>query len=248
MLCFAGSAIDYDVTLVIGASLIFNQFLAIIKKKIIYFFRSWIVLLLQNIISVTFLIIGMMAVKSFRSQSALPPLDISLATYEKSYTVLERRINDTGNPLAGKIADEYRQIVESAPGASHLLLTDESVETFLMSLGRSMLFTVDSFYLTAASITNRLNDTDSILAWFNNQPLHTAPLTLNLVHNAMARAALGSDHSISVINNPLPFTAQTRRVMLAAEGSLGFQLATNLSFAMSFVAAFYVLFYIKVRR
>lgn len=86
-----------------------------------------------------------------------------------------------------------------------------------------------------------------ITAWFNNQPLHAPPLSVNLVHNAVIRAHLGEDFSIDVTNAPLPFTADTRSLMVQLGMNLGFQLAINIAFAMSFVAAFYVMPYVKER-
>lgn len=148
-----------------------------------------------------------------------------------------------------RIVKEYENIIESAPGHSVLISTEQSISNYLLGIARALQVTVDSFYLAAATIATDVNGTNTIIAWFNNQPLHTAPLALNLVHNAALKAILGSDHNIRVINHPLPFTSESKREMLAFEASnnTGFQLATNLTFAMAFVAAFYVLFYIKVR-
>lgn len=105
-----------------------------------------------------------------------------------------------------------------------------------------MLVRVNSRYLAGATI----RDAMSVVAYFNNQPLHTAPLSLSLVHNAVIRAHLGSDHSITVFNKPLPYTVHSRMKLLQLGGSMGFQLAVNVGFAMAFVASFYVLSYIKV--
>lgn len=70
---------------------------------------------------------------------------------------------------------------------------------------------------------------------------------MNMVHNAMIKAKFGSDHSISVTNWPLPFRVESRlSFLLGAGNNMGFQLATNISFAMAFVSGFYVMFYIKV--
>lgn len=112
-------------------------------------------------------------------------------------------------------------------------------------MAKTILVRLNSQYLTAATVGNYDNDT--IIAWFNNQPFHTAPLTMNLAHNAVARAMLGADHSIRVINSPIPFTFDSRMTMLSAGNNMGFQLATNVGFAMAFVSAFYVMSYIKVR-
>lgn len=76
--------------------------------------------------------------------------------------------------------------------------------------------------------------------------MHAAPLSINLVHNAMLRSYVGSNYSISVINKPLPFTFESRMLLLGDLNNIGFQLATNMSFAMAFVSALYIMFYIKV--
>lgn len=105
-----------------------------------------------------------------------------------------------------------------------------------------MLVRLNAQYLVGATIV----DDNMITAWFNNQPYHTAPLTISMVHNAVIRAHLGSDHEIIVKNSPMPFTPDTRLEMIQIGGSMGFQLAVNVGFAMAFVAAFYVLPYIRV--
>lgn len=112
-----------------------------------------------------------------------------------------------------------------------------------MELARSILVRVNSQYIAGATIRNP----QQIIAHFNNQPFHAAPLSLSLVHNAVIRTHLGVDHSITVFNQPLPYSADSRMHMLQFGGLMGFQLAVNVGFAMAFVASFYVLSYIKVR-
>lgn len=119
---------------------------------------------------------------------------------------------------------------------------DENFDNYILRLARSMLVRVNSRYLAGASIRDPLQ----IIAYFNNQPMHTAPLSLSLVHNAVLRAHLGDDHSITVFNKPLPYSASSKMKLLQLGGTMGFQLAVNVGFAMAFVASFYVLSYIKV--
>lgn len=117
------------------------------------------------------------------------------------------------------------------------------IEDYFLNLAKTILVRLNSQYLMGATITG----IDTITAWFNNQPYHAAPLTINAVHNAVIRAHLGSDHTITIVNSPLPYTADTRLEMINIGGTMGFQLAINIGFAMSFVAAFYALSYIKER-
>lgn len=53
-----------------------------------------------------------------------------------------------------------------------------------------------------AGVSFNGSNENTIIAWFNGHPLHTAPLTLNLVHNAIVKAMIGADHSIELYNHP----------------------------------------------
>lgn len=121
-----------------------------------------------------------------------------------------------------------------------------NMSDYILMLSETMLTRINSQYMAAATLS--LDDVAQpiITVWFNNQPHHTAPLTLNLAHNALIRAIIGNDVSINVTNQPYIFTPDSRIEMLQAGNNMGFQLAGNTGFAMAFVSAFYVLFYIKV--
>lgn len=130
---------------------------------------------------------------------------------------------------------------------SKIALVDETsldIQLYFLILARTIFVRLNSEYMAGASLGRFANDT--IIAWFNSLPHHTAPLAMNLAHNAIVRAMIGPDHSIRLINDPLPFTTGSRIEMLSTGSNMGFQLATNVGFAMAFVSAFYVIFYIKV--
>lgn len=86
-----------------------------------------------------------------------------------------------------------------------------------------------------------------VVAWFNGYPYHSQPLSLNLVHNAIIRSRLGTNYSIHISNYPLPFKVESAAGLLTGPNNMGFLLATNIPFAMAFLSAFYVVFYIKER-
>lgn len=92
-----------------------------------------------------------------------------------------------------------------------------------------------------------LNNDSRIIAWFNDQPFHTSALSLNLLHNAMVKSKLGPEHSIHVINHPLPFQIEASTGLSITLNSIGFELASFLPFVMAFVSSFYVIFYVKER-
>lgn len=63
-------------------------------------------------------------------------------------------------------------------------------------------------YVVGASFIGSNNP--KVIAWFNNQPYHALPLTLNLIYNAILKGINGSEYGIEVQNEPLPFTQETK--------------------------------------
>lgn len=229
-----------DIPLLSGATLVQNQIIAMFKKKYLQTIRSWLLLLLQILIPVIFLIITILAGRERAIFNDLPPMLVTLDSYEEPVTVLQTNSSAEPTEFAYRIAAEYQNMSLSLNTVLNVISTD--MEEHILEKYSDTYARVNSRYIAGASITNDTN----ITAWFNNQPYHGAPLTVNLVHNAVIRARLGADYSIHVTNAPLPFATKSRFEMLQTGGSMGFQLAINTAFAMAFVAAFYMLAYIKV--
>lgn len=138
---------------------------------------------------------------------------------------------------------QYRQNIESQGTDNQLDVINTDIEQHYLELAKTMLVRLNDRYLAGLSL---VNDTQ-IVAWFNNQPLHTTALSLTLIHNAMIKSTLGTDYSVHVTNFPLPFRIESTISLLMMAQNMGFQLATNISFAMAFVSSFYIMFYIKER-
>lgn len=146
-----------------------------------------------------------------------------------------------------RIIDEYEAYVPVDPTRSSLVtLTVDFLTYMIFGLHNSSHYEVDSKYFAAVSFA----EDSTIIAWFNNEAYHTAPLSLNLVHNAVVRAILGDSHSIRVINKPLPFKANSSTGLdfKASDEFVALELSVNIGMAMVFVSAFYVIFYIKVQK
>lgn len=63
---------------------------------------------------------------------------------------------------------------------------------------------VNSYYMVATSVTKK-----NITAWFNNQAFHTAPLSVNLIYNAILKTFC-ANCSISVSNHPMPLSSDAK--------------------------------------
>ncbi|XP_058065569.1 phospholipid-transporting ATPase ABCA3-like [Anopheles bellator] len=229
---------DSDLKLLSGFPLLRNQLWAMLLKKAIATRRAWIAMLVQIFIPIFFVIMTVVIARSTPDNLSLPPLTISFDSYTTTETVLEGTATDAASL---GVIQAYQQLFEGA-GSDRTLRTisDPMVDYILRRYGEN-LPQVNNQLMIAASITPT-NHT----VWFNAQAYHTAPLALNTFYNAMLRSVC-AQCSLLLTNHPLPFRPETRFTQLQAGNNMGFQLAFNTGFAMAFVAALYIMFYIKER-
>ncbi|XP_055683327.1 phospholipid-transporting ATPase ABCA3 isoform X3 [Lutzomyia longipalpis] len=230
--------------LLTGANLAINQWRAMFMKKIFYTLRNWILFLLQNLIPVAFLVMSILVARTFSVNWVLPPKTFSFEPYTNNpVTIVERNYNlDTDPELASSIFNEYVALFENPPTERTLIQTEMPMQYKALDEAERNIVAFNSRYLVGATISG-----NEITAWFNNQPLHTIPLSLDVVYNAILRATCGQQCGITLTNHPIPFTYESRLVILSVGNNMGFQLAINVTFAMAFVASFFILFYIKER-
>lgn len=153
------------------------------------------------------------------------------------------------NSLEISITSAFRIVSEYSKGTgTKIVTTNTDLEAFYIDLANTKLSEMEKNYLFGASIGNLENHT--ITAWFNNIPYHAAPVTLNLVHNAIARALISPKNGIRVINDPVPFTPQSREIIerenVTINKVIGIFAAIGLCFGMAYASSFYIMFYIKV--
>lgn len=96
-------------------------------------------------------------------------------------------------------------------------------------------------YLAAANVL----ENGTIVAWYNGQPFHSAPLSLDLVHNALVKMSLGDDYGVHVTNQPLPFTPEKK--IYRPVDIFGLLFSNSIAYLMAVLSASYVTFLIKVR-
>ncbi|XP_050098673.1 phospholipid-transporting ATPase ABCA3-like [Anopheles aquasalis] len=227
-----------DQKLLTGFALLKNQLLAMVLKKAIATKRSWIAMLVQIFIPIFFVIMTVVIVRSFPDSLSLPPLTISFDSYETTVTVLEGTATD---PASTSLIQAYQQLFQDTGSSRTLRTISEPMVNYLLQRYDENLPQVNNQFMVAASITPT-NHT----IWFNAQAYHTAPLAVNTFYNAMLRTVC-AQCSLVLTNHPLPFRPETRFTQLQAGNNMGFQLAFNTGFAMAFVAALYIMFYIKER-
>lgn len=210
-----------DKDLVYGSELFFNQILAMGIKKFYYTIRNYVMLLIMFFIPILFLVITMAFQGNFKAiievqfliliqnldmltgTDNLPELRISFEEYIRTVTVYETLTpDDTLNP----IINSYRNFFTTL-SAEHTLISTEtgiSMEETILTKYRESMSNVNLNYMVGTTFA-----TDAITVWFNNQAYHTVPLTVNLINNAILKATLGGEYSITLSNKPLPFSLST---------------------------------------
>ncbi|XP_061399278.1 phospholipid-transporting ATPase ABCA3-like [Musca vetustissima] len=227
-----------------GVNLLRNQWDAMILKKVLHTWRNKLLFIIQNLMPIFFVVMTIIITRTQGTFRPLEPMTMSLTQYPVAVTVLDTAPDVVPGSLLAKIAGAYKTVATSYGSDYELELTgNKNFTEYILDLGRSIQVRINSRYLASASIRGN----NSIVAWLNNQPLHTAPLTANLVHNAIIKAAMNESYEITVTNAPLPYTTETVLKQLNVGNNLGTQLSTNLCFCFCFVSAFYILFLIKER-
>ncbi|KAL7744177.1 hypothetical protein ACLKA6_009151 [Drosophila palustris] len=227
-----------------GMKLTLNQWNAMMLKKILYTWRNKLLFLIQNLMPVFFILITVLIARAQSTYGLLPAMEVSRKQYPATVTVMERGSSLKAGSISAEVADQYEKMAKSLGGSHAYESTgNKNFTEYMLDIGETIQARIDRRYVAAASIED-----DKVTAWLNNKPLHTAPLTVNMVHNAIARAYVGNDANIDIVNHPYPYTPTTIINQVKVGNNLGTSMATNLCFCMCFLSAMYILFLIKERQ
>lgn len=145
-----------------------------------------------------------------------------------------------------RIIKQYQQNLWSHSQKTEVLTTaNDDMNTFLLSMANQSLSTFHYQYIAAVSMLQN----GTIVAWFNNFLYHTAPLALNLVHNAVVRTFINPTHSIHVTNAPFDYIEDSNSTSHrdSPVSLFGFSLVVTMGIALPIVSASYIMFYVHVR-
>ncbi|XP_053674249.1 phospholipid-transporting ATPase ABCA3-like [Anopheles nili] len=225
--------------LLTGWQLIRSQVQAMFSKKCLTFMRTWKISLLQVLLPMLFVLLVIAIVRFFPNNVVLPPLEITIKSYERTSTVV------SANPRNSSLVAAYEKSIDNAPGTgSHkFIVTERNFTEFILEKAVENIRVVDNTFMIGATFDETKRN---FTAWFNNKAYHTAPLSLSVLYNALTRTVC-SNCSLTVTNKPLPYSTHVRFLRTQSGSNLGFQLAFNTGFAMAFVGALYILYYVRER-
>ncbi|XP_050538080.1 phospholipid-transporting ATPase ABCA1-like [Daktulosphaira vitifoliae] len=224
-----------------GWKLFIIQAGAIMEKKCLQSYRSLVLHSLQIGLTVFFICLAFLVVNAWQGMKDLPAMIMSLGTYWEPISTIMLVSDNGDNNLS--IYESYKKACGSNP--VHDLHTHkyDYFENHLLKVATKNIAPFTQKYIIGAVFNN-----NTITAFFNNQPYHGPPLSLNMVYNAILKSFKGEDYGIDIINHPLPYQREDKLLKLTGGSNLGYQIAFNCGISQAFVCAVYVLFAVKERQ
>lgn len=218
-----------------------SQLHAMFYKRCFVLVNNWHLWLVQNIIPIALISITVYIVRRIKVVRVLPPLPIALDMYGNNPIALLMTSREITNPVIRGVERAYRDEFEHNVAVPRVMRQVENIARFIKNMNTPEYVTFGRRTISGLELRN-----NSVVVWFNNLAYHSVPVALDLYHDALLNSYCARCR-VQFINAPLRFTVASRLSMHNSLRDFGFQLAANLGFAMSFVSAFYVIFYIKER-
>lgn len=165
-----------------GAKLRLSQIKAMSIKKFLYSIRNYILLIIQFVIPALFVVITMLSESALTGNLDLPELAISFDEYIQTVTTAEKGSFGVGSTM-GNIFESYENSFKNLPPEHQLRVTEKDFQQEILDQYRTSLSKTNLNYMVGVSF----RADNVITAWFNNQGYHTAPLTINLINNAILK-------------------------------------------------------------
>lgn len=223
-----------------GKALLKCQILAMLLKKTLFIKKNWILFALQNVTPILLITITVLTRRAFMVAKSIPALKFDFNNYINRPIIIFA--NHAQNNPGNQFAHNYKLVFEKFNSLNKLYFFEiPDVTSYIMNIKHSELLVFNYRALVGVTVFD-----DNITVWFNNQLYHTIPLAINMVYNAIL-SEFCYRCNITVTNDPLPYRLHTKMAMLKTPSNMGFHFASNVGFSMSFVAAYYVIYYIKER-
>ncbi|CAI4230618.1 unnamed protein product [Auanema sp. JU1783] len=209
-----------------GVALIFSQFRAIIKKRILYSHRHWLQLLIQFVLPILILL-GTRFMTTHNFNTVFGERDLSYNSIGPARVILLGSNND-------ELVDEYRRLVINAGDLLLHQVPDDVNDTLtLLRLPKTV---------PPIGFGAHLNEEDAKI-FFNAKSPHSISAAINLLHNAYLHTFTNGIGSIGVSVSTYGKYADTSNLN---EGE-DILLAPVIVFALSLVTSSVVMFLVEER-
>ncbi|KAF8767055.1 ATP-binding cassette sub-family A member 3 like protein [Argiope bruennichi] len=221
--------------------LIFQQAIALWKKKFLFSIRHISLSLSQILILPLIFIIS----NTFTGDEIIPdhPLHLNLELYNISGKTFEVQYSvNPSNKESRKLSDTFASLFKDPHKANILDSREETMNEHLLEIAEENPLEYYKNYFLAADFD--FNEKSNIItAFYHNKALHSPPVSLLYVHNTILKYLTkgNSAFSFEVINHPFPIK-NPRLAMVKKTSSLlnSFLIAQDLMFSISIVMAGFI--------
>jgi ATP-binding cassette subfamily A (ABC1) protein 3 len=244
-----------------GVTCFFQQFCAMLLKRIIHTWNNRLVTAVQLLVPLGFTIVICRSIKTEPKLKDPKPLLFSLDQFKTPISPYSL-YNVTNGDIAYDLSRVYSSYLSrqdiSTPvvndtrnNGTHLF-----IEEYLVNASLYDLQTYIKSYLTAATFESNVaapentNDTWTTRFWsyFNNEAYHSPAISLNIFSNTLMQYFANTSFDIHTINHPLPrFNNVKVKQTIAQQQLLGSSVSLYISFGMAFLMATFILFLVKER-
>lgn len=169
-----------------------SKIIGLLLKKCLYTKYHWLVILVQLLIPPLVIYVMLRTITDPSEKYRIErPLEISLDAYKNDPICII-------TPLTTRLGEEYAVNFNDPPVPRMLVVEENISEFFLNRMKDSDVPFIHMRYLVGVSLNER-----PMVAWYNNQPYHTIPLTIDVLFGAMLRLICGNC-SLRIVNHPLP--------------------------------------------
>lgn len=228
---------------------------ALLQKKALHSLHSHCLTSFQFLIPLVFIAVPLALLRGlFHIQDSLPlALDVKMfsrpsVAYWMSYRS-DRELMRFHSDYTSVFDSDVRLVNVSDDGQQKRPC--RRLRKFLAGEGKKSLRDYNMHFPISLCLTRLNPKTASIqaTAFFNDETLHTAPISLNALDNGILRYTTNTTKKwkIRVINHPLPRTNEEYLGDLALQGLEGYVVVYSLLFGMSFLVGSFALFLIRER-
>ena len=241
-----------------GVSLLAYQFYALIVKRFINSIRNKSLIISQLVVPIVILLINLVYLKyaPVKAQDS-PALKMTLAKYANNY--LPYQLLNNNSQALQLLAKAYQNHVDMTPNSQAFSIEQDdpielckdkraSIDNFINCVGQTSYTYYTDNYILAAEF-KAINDNKlEVLGYFNNQPYHVPPLSLNLLTSSLYNLYTSSvNRTITVTNHPLPRNFEEQLNDAQLKDPTSFNIVSCLAFGFSFLIASFCIFIIKER-
>ena len=240
-----------------GLTLIKQQFLGLLMKKVLYTLRNPSLTLSQILIPMSFAVLVLAMLKNLPKLGDSPSLVLNLDHFKGTEVPYFYKTTENQNIL--DLVNDYESqfsapnlVIEQSYNTTDLnkAMVDYILEKSKQSIGYFNLHVPIGAMICDNKNRECLDNTDEdvtiVTALFNNQPFHAIGVSLAAVDLSVVRYSTGNpDYQIEVSNHPLPRTTADKLLQVRYATPQQYQLSENLMFSMSFLAASFAILLVK---